>query len=179
MRERFRFFYASVNGTIEWCYCSGSFGCAQEILLPLTFWGILGWTMVSSSKNVQTILAYAIHKLKILRLSADLGGISSSILSVIFTDKFALSQSDARISVAYKIRQWKSLTKCLMKCPPGLYRGEFLKGVLVLNYDHVVTLLCEHSHCTRRSVHKFCNDAKFPPTCTCTYMCKLFSGEKS
>ena len=50
---------------------------------------------------------------------ANLGGISSSILSVIFTDKFALSQSDAMISVAYKISQWKSLTKCLMKCPPG------------------------------------------------------------
>ena len=30
-----------------------------------------------------------------------LGGISSSVLSVFFTDKFALSQSDARISVAY------------------------------------------------------------------------------
>ena len=30
-----------------------------------------------------------------------LGGISSSILSVFFTDKFALSQSDARISVAF------------------------------------------------------------------------------
>ena len=29
------------------------------------------------------------------------GGISSSVLSVFFTDKFALSQSDARISVAY------------------------------------------------------------------------------
>ena len=29
----------------------------------------------------------------------------------------ALSQSDARISVAYKISQWKSLTKRLMKCP--------------------------------------------------------------
>ena len=31
------------------------------------------------------------------------GGISSSVLSVFFTDKFALNQSDARISVAYKI----------------------------------------------------------------------------
>ena len=31
----------------------------------------------------------------------DQGGISSSVLSVFFTDKFALSQSDARISVAY------------------------------------------------------------------------------
>ena len=29
------------------------------------------------------------------------GGISSSVLSVLFTDKFALSQSDASISVAY------------------------------------------------------------------------------
>ena len=35
------------------------------------------------------------------------GGISSSILSVFFTDKFALSQSDARISVAYNSCQWK------------------------------------------------------------------------
>ena len=48
------------------------------------------------------------------------GGISSSILSVFFTDKFALSQSDARISVAYKFSQWKALTKCLMKHPPDL-----------------------------------------------------------
>ena len=52
---------------------------------------------------------------------SEQGGISSSILSVFFTDKFALSQSDARISVAYKISQWKSLTKRLMKCPPGLF----------------------------------------------------------
>ena len=48
------------------------------------------------------------------------GGISSSVLSVFFTDKFALSQSDARISVAYNSCQWKTLTKRLMKCPPGL-----------------------------------------------------------
>ena len=47
-----------------------------------------------------------------------LGGFSSSVLSVFFTDKFALSQSDARISVAYNSCQWKTLTKRLMKCPP-------------------------------------------------------------
>ena len=41
-----------------------------------------------------------------------------------FTDKFALSQSDARISVAYKICQWKTLTKHLMKCPPDAMRFE-------------------------------------------------------
>ena len=48
------------------------------------------------------------------------GGISSSVLSVFFTDKFALSQSDARLSVAYNSCQWKTLTKHLMKCPPDL-----------------------------------------------------------
>ena len=47
---------------------------------------------------------------------ADQGGISSSVLSVFFTDKFALSQLDARISVAYNSCQWKTLTKRLM--PP-------------------------------------------------------------
>ena len=50
----------------------------------------------------------------------DQGGISLSVLSVFFTDKFALSQSDARISVAYNLCQWKALTKRLMKCPPDL-----------------------------------------------------------
>ena len=50
------------------------------------------------------------------------GGVSSSVLSVFFTDKFALSQSDARISVAYKICQWKTLTKHLIKCPPGQFQ---------------------------------------------------------
>ena len=52
------------------------------------------------------------------RVLGVLGGISSSVLSVFFTDKFALSQSDARISVAYNSCQWKTLTKRLMKCPP-------------------------------------------------------------
>ena len=52
------------------------------------------------------------------------GGISSSILSVIFTDKLLLSANQMQqISVAYKQfqGQWKSLTKCLMKHPPGLH----------------------------------------------------------
>ena len=58
------------------------------------------------------------------RQANEQGGISSSVLSVFFTDKFALSQSDARISVAYNICQWKTLTKRLMKlkCPPGLQK---------------------------------------------------------
>ena len=49
----------------------------------------------------------------------SLGGISSSVLSVFFTDKFALSQSDARISVAYNSCQW--LTSFMKCCPEVLY----------------------------------------------------------
>ena len=69
--------------------------------------------------------------------SAPLGGISSSVLSVFFTDKFALSQSDARISVAYNSCQWKTLTKRLMKCPPEHYgkaHGSLLSGWMNYNY---------------------------------------------
>ena len=40
-------------------------------------------------------------KVTIVSCNRALGGISSRVLSVFFTDKFALSQSDARISVAY------------------------------------------------------------------------------
>ena len=48
------------------------------------------------------------------------GGISSSVLSVFFTDKFALSQSDARISVAYKNLSVKNTDKTLDEIPPRL-----------------------------------------------------------
>ena len=74
--------------------------------------------------------------LKNKNLIFGLGGISSSILSVIFTDKFALSQSDARISVAYKISQWKSLTKCLMKCPPDNDLQQIGHNKVTLNRCH-------------------------------------------
>ena len=61
------------------------------------------------------------------------GGISSSVLSVFFTDKFALSQSDARISVAYKICQWKTLTKHLMKYPPALQQDSRTNMTCILD----------------------------------------------
>ena len=68
-------------------------------------------------------------------INEEQGGISSSVLSVFFTDKFALSQTDARISVAYNSCQWKTLTKRLMKCPPGVkdcqvYLQEFQASLL-------------------------------------------------
>ena len=52
--------------------------------------------------------------------NAPQGGISSSILSVFFTDKFALSQSDARISVAYKFVSDKHWQNAWWNAPPGL-----------------------------------------------------------
>ena len=61
----------------------------------------------------------AVIRMEPFIIIANQGGISSSVLSVFFTDKFALSQSDARISVAYNSCRWKTLTKRLMKCPPG------------------------------------------------------------
>ena len=75
--------------------------------------------------------------------NSDLGGISSSVLSVFFTDKFALSQSDARISVAYKICQWKTLTKHLMKCPPAWSVEDELE---------VEVLLCSNSRYSQQGV---------------------------
>ena len=64
--------------------------------------------IIDNNHQVIQVVHYSMHTKKDVYLSvrgvvvsADLGGISSSVLSVIFTDKFALSQSDARISVAY------------------------------------------------------------------------------
>ena len=48
------------------------------------------------------------------------GGISSSVLSVIFTDKFYKLLKSLHLIGWEQICQWKTLTKCLMKCPPGL-----------------------------------------------------------
>ena len=74
------------------------------------------------------------------------GGISSSILSVFFTDKFALSQSDARISVAYNSCQWKTLTKRLMKCPPGLLITSLEhRSILNSKYSRMLQYILEYS----------------------------------
>ena len=68
---------------------------------------IAQWVKIlfSSPKNTANLFA---------RL-ASLGGSSSSVLSVFFNDKFALSQSDARISVAYNSCRW--LTRFMKRCP--------------------------------------------------------------
>ena len=54
----------------------------------------------------------------------------------VFHWQFALSQSDARISVAYNSCQWKTLTKRLMKCPPGLLSLGPLPSWTTPNQDH-------------------------------------------
>ena len=48
----------------------------------------------------------------------SLGGISSSVLSVFFTDKFYKLLKSLHLIGWEQICQWKTLTKCLMKCPP-------------------------------------------------------------
>ena len=48
-------------------------------------------------------------------------GISSSILSVFFTDKFYKLLKSLHLIGWEQICQWKSLTKRLMKCPPGQF----------------------------------------------------------
>ena len=50
----------------------------------------------------------------------QLGGVSSSILSVIFTDKFYKLLKSLHLIGWEQICQWKTLTKRLMKCPPGV-----------------------------------------------------------
>ena len=49
----------------------------------------------------------------------DLRGISSSVLSGFFTDKFYKLLKSLHLIGWEQICQWKTLTKCLMKCPPG------------------------------------------------------------
>ena len=48
------------------------------------------------------------------------GGISSSVLSVFFTDKFYKLLKSLHLIGWEQICQWKTLTKRLMKCPPVL-----------------------------------------------------------
>ena len=65
---------------------------------------------------------------------AHQGGISSSVLSVFFTDKFAISywnQMHLIGWVAYNICQWKTLTKTLDEMPPR-YRS--LTGAFLVVY---------------------------------------------
>ena len=82
-------------------------------------------------------------------LECNQGGISSSVLSVFFTDKFALSQSDARISVAYNSCQWKALTNRLMKCPPGMEKSLKQRSDIwnvyqaYIKYTQVCESICE------------------------------------
>ena len=52
------------------------------------------------------------------------GGISSSVLSVLFTDNCYKLLKSVPLIGWEQICQWKTLTKCLMKCPPGVPQVE-------------------------------------------------------
>ena len=70
--------------------------------------GILYGYLLTARLRLFSVILFLLSTLHILQETVQSyvqGGISSSVLSVFFTDKFPLSQSDARISVAYKICQ--------------------------------------------------------------------------
>ena len=54
-------------------------------------------------------------------VSLGQGGISSSVLSVFFTDNCYKLLKSLHLIGWEQICQWKTLTKCLMKCPPGVF----------------------------------------------------------
>ena len=58
--------------------------------------------------------------LSFIEINLNLGGISSSILSVFFTDNCYKLLKSLHLISREQICQWKTLTKRLMKCPPGL-----------------------------------------------------------
>ena len=63
--------------------------------------------------------------------SYDLGGISSSVLSVIFTDNCYKLLKSLHLIGWEQICQWKTLTKRLMKCPPVMtddVDGDYING---------------------------------------------------
>ena len=104
-----------------WWYNRGSFPLGNKYFGVFVLNGLMCHHSLSNVFQSRTY--FALHATGARRKSLSMkniyqGGISSSVLSVFFTDKFALSQSDARISVAYNSCQWKTLTKRLMKCPP-------------------------------------------------------------
>ena len=61
------------------------------------------------------------------------GGISSSVLSVFFTDKFYKLLKSLHLIGWEQICQWKTLTKCLMKCPPEHTLSQQTKNCIAFN----------------------------------------------
>ena len=91
------------------------------------FWMLTDRDVSSENTSFPEAVSWAMH---VCRRGNDLGSVSWSILSVNITDKFLLSQSDARISVTFNICWWKSLTKSFMKCSPaGIWFLVITRGV--------------------------------------------------
>ena len=65
------------------------------------------------------------------------GGISSKDLSDILSDKFALSQSDASISVAYNSLSDKTSDKSFDEMPPRTRDWFALQGEILLGNDTI------------------------------------------
>ena len=101
------------------------------------------------------------------------GSISLSVLSVFLTDKFALSQSDARISVAYNSCQW--LTSFMKRCPGGISSSvlsvfftdncyKLLKSLHLIGWEQI----CQWKTLTKHLM-------KCPPGMLCDYVLMFLS----
>ena len=112
---------ASRRANISWAIRSSS------MLLNIVMWLSFYLTEIDSATT-------EIGKLFFTE-SVKPGGHFIKCLSVFFTYKFPLSQSDARISVAYKICQWKTLTKHLMKSPPPPPQLMMKSGITLIRID--------------------------------------------
>ena len=65
----------------------------------------------------------------------DLGGISSSVLSVFFTDNCYKLLKSLHLIGWVQICQWKTLTKRLMKCPPDHNPNNYVYEALARAYN--------------------------------------------
>ena len=79
---------------------------------------IRDWTLRSSGDHVLDITHIFHTPHPKYTLDQSWGGISSSVLSVFFNDKFYKLLKSLHLIGWEQICQWKTLTKCLMKCPP-------------------------------------------------------------
>ena len=97
-RQLHKSLWWNINGKT---ICSHSKSCRHRLKFHWNVWAVVLWLII----------------IFLFLMMETWGGISSSILSVIFTDKFYKLLKSLHLIGWEQICQWKTLTKCLMKCP--------------------------------------------------------------
>ena len=106
--------------------------CRRPALVqtPVTAAVPLGKALLSSlpsplerTSSHQSSVCLLLKSMKLeIRLHAHPGGISSSVLSVFFTNNCYKLLKSLHLIGWEQICQWKTLTKRMMKCPPGWHK---------------------------------------------------------